>query len=55
MDELEVLSKPIVEYLRKNYNPHVVIVITYDNVLVSENTMSIPIKLSDSAVTVNFV
>lgn len=55
MDELEILSKPVVEYLRKNYNPHVVIVITYDNVLVSESTLSIPIKLPDPAVAVNLV
>ena len=32
MAELEVLARPLVEYLRKNYHPHTAIVVTDERV-----------------------
>lgn len=55
MDELETLSKPMIEYLKKNYHPHTAIVITGDKVAVWETALSIPMKSSDSAIAVNLI
>lgn len=42
MNELEKLAKPLVDYLRKNHNPHTTIVITDDRVVVTEDIIGIP-------------
>lgn len=44
MAELEVLARPLVEYLRKNYHPHTAIVVTDERVVVVEDVVSVPVK-----------
>lgn len=44
MAELEVLARPLVEYLRKNYHPHTAIVVTDERVVVVEDVVSAPVK-----------
>lgn len=43
LDELEELAKPLVDYLRKNYHPHTVIVVTDERVVLAEDVMSAPL------------
>lgn len=40
--KLEELTKPLVEYLKKNLHPHASILVTYEQVQVVETTLSIP-------------
>jgi len=47
MNELEKLAKPLVDYLRKNHNPHTTIVITDDRVVVTEDIIGIPFPVDD--------
>lgn len=47
MNELEKLAKPLVDYLRNNYNPHTTIVITDERVVVVEDVMGIPFPIGD--------
>ena len=42
--ELEELVKPVVEYLRKNFNPHSSIIINWDNVRVVSDIIGTSIK-----------
>lgn len=42
MNELEKLSKPLVEYLKNNYHPYAAIVVTDERVAVIETIQSIP-------------
>lgn len=42
MNELEKLSKPLIEYLKNNYHPYTAIVITDERVVVIETIQSIP-------------
>lgn len=44
MKELEIKCRPLVSYLRENYNPYCSIVITTSGIRVDESTVSIPIK-----------
>lgn len=43
MEELEKLVKPICEWIEKNGNPYMQIVISLDNVRVTEDVSGIPI------------
>lgn len=49
MEELEKLSKPLIDYLKNNYHPHTAIVITEERVAVIETVLSIPKKCMDFA------
>lgn len=40
--ELEEISKPILEFLKKNYNPHTAVVISEDCIKVVSDEISIP-------------
>lgn len=42
--ELETLAGPIVEYLKTNYHPHAVVVITSNRVVVTETLLSVPTR-----------
>ena len=41
--EIEEITKPIVEYLKKNYNPHTSIIIDREYIRVVSDEVSIPI------------
>lgn len=43
-EELKIITKPIVDFLKENYNPHTTIVITNDYVKVLSDAMGVPIK-----------
>lgn len=43
IEEIEKLTKPIVEYLKKNYNPHTSLIIDSNNIRVVSDEISIPI------------
>lgn len=40
--EIEELAKPILEYIKKNYNPHTTIIINQDHIKVVVDEVSIP-------------
>lgn len=42
--ELEVMARPIVEYLKANYHPHAIVVITGNRVVVMETLLSVPTR-----------
>lgn len=42
--ELEVMARPIVEYLKANYHPHAAVVITSNRVVVTETLLSVPTR-----------
>lgn len=42
-DELELIAKPIIEYIKKNYNPHTSIVISEESIKVVADEIYIPI------------
>lgn len=42
MDELELLSAPLIEFLNSNFNPHCRIEITPDSIKVIEDVIGIP-------------
>lgn len=42
MNELELLSVPLIEFLNKNFNPHCRIEINSNSIKVVEDTLSIP-------------
>ena len=41
--ELEEISKPILEFLKKNYNPHTTVIISGDGIKVVSDEINIPI------------
>lgn len=41
--EIEEITKPIIEYLKKNYNPHTSIIIDCNSIRVVSDEVSIPI------------
>lgn len=43
IEEIEKLTKPIVEYLKKNYNPHTSLIIDSNSIRVVSDEISIPI------------
>lgn len=42
--KLENISKPILEFIRNNYNPHTTIIINENNIKVVSDEISIPVK-----------
>lgn len=44
MEELKKLALPLIEFLKKNYNPHTSIVITADYIRIVSDEVGIPIK-----------
>ncbi|MFT8313215.1 MAG: hypothetical protein ABF633_03050 [Clostridium sp.] len=42
IESLEELCKPVVEYLKNNYNPHCTVVITDSQIKLVEDVISIP-------------
>ncbi len=42
--ELEVISKPIIDFIKNNYNPHTTVVISEDSIKVVSDEISIPIR-----------
>lgn len=42
--ELEQISNPIIEFLKRNYNPHTTIIINQDCVKVVTDEMNMPIQ-----------
>lgn len=42
LKELHELSKPLIDYMRKNFNPHDIIVITNFNVTLYTSGLSVP-------------
>lgn len=43
MKELEQISNPIIEFLKRNYNPHTTIIINQDCVKVVTDEINIPV------------
>lgn len=41
---LEELCKPIIEYIKENYNPHTEVVVTMDGITVKQDIEEIPSK-----------
>lgn len=46
-NELEELARPLVDYIRENYHPHVTVVVTDTFVRVTEDLMGVPFPLED--------
>lgn len=44
MEEIEELSKPILEFLKEKYNPHTTVVINEDSIRVVSDEIHIPIR-----------
>ncbi|MBR4757227.1 MAG: hypothetical protein IK084_00305 [Bacteroidaceae bacterium] len=44
IEELKVVVKPIINYLRNNFHPFTAIIIEYDGVRVVEDVMYTPIE-----------
>ncbi len=42
--ELEKISQPIIEFIKKYYNPHTTVAISEDSIKVVSDEISIPIK-----------
>lgn len=42
--ELEEISKPILEFLKNNYNPHTAVVISESGIKVVSDEINIPIR-----------
>lgn len=47
MEELKEISKPLIEYLKKNYNPHTAVVISESGIKVVSDEISIPLITHD--------
>ena len=45
--QLEEASKPLIEFLRKYYNPHTIVIIQEGRVDVYEGSMSMPLEVQD--------
>ena len=43
LSELEALARPLVDYLRQKHHPHTTIVVTYDRVVLVEETLGVPL------------
>jgi len=44
LKEIEKISKPIVEYIKHNYNPHTTVIINENCIKVVSDEISIPIS-----------
>ena len=44
IEEIEKITKPIVEYLKKNYNPHTSVIIDCNSIRVVSDEVSIPLS-----------
>lgn len=42
--ELQEISKPILEFLKNNYNPHTTVIISEDGIKVVSDEINIPIR-----------
>ncbi len=47
IEELAELCKPITKYLRESHTPYCNIIISYDQIRVTEDILGIPIKSND--------
>lgn len=47
IESLEKICKPVVDYLKDNYNPHCTVVITDSQVKLVEDKIGIPIGSDD--------
>lgn len=47
LEELETVSKPLVDYIRKNYHPHTAIIVTDERAIVLEDVMSVVFPVDD--------
>lgn len=46
-EKLNLLAKPLIEYLKENHHPHIAIVVTDERVVVTEIVLSIPKSCMD--------
>ena len=46
-ESLQILAKPLIEYLNNNYHPHTAIIITDERVAVIDAVLSIPHAIID--------
>lgn len=44
MNEIEKLAKPIINWLKENGNPHTQVIITLEQLRVTEDVLGIPMK-----------
>lgn len=44
IEEIERISKPIIEYIKNNYNPHTTVIINEDCIKVVSDEVNIPYK-----------
>lgn len=47
LEELKVLARPLVEYLRKKHHPHTAIMVTDERAVLVEEVTSVPFELED--------
>ena len=45
MDKLEELAKPLIEYLKANYNPHTTVCVSMDKVELVNVIKSVPLEV----------
>lgn len=43
--QLKEISKPIIEFMQKNYNPHTTVIINEDSIKVVSDELRIPIQI----------
>lgn len=46
-DVLIDMTKPIIEFLQKNYHPHTSVVVTNERVMIVEDVLSLPFPSED--------
>lgn len=51
LDELESLSRPLVEYLRKKHHPHTAIVVTDERAVLVEEMLGVPFTFAETGQT----
>ena len=47
LDKLEELAKPLIEYLKANYNPHTTVCVSMDEIKILQVIKGIPLKVTE--------
>ena len=46
-EELEMLCKPLVNYLNENYDMHIEITVSLERIVIKQDMLSIPLQVTD--------
>lgn len=53
LNELKAAAMPLIEYMRKHYNPHNKIIVTLDRIEVLSGEMSVPVEVRSCVYQLN--